>query len=185
MDPHRRSGLRPKGPPRPSPVAGGHSPCCWWPLAPGAALDVGCGEGGYAIWLARRGWDVTALDVSEVALQRGFGWSRADRGGRKVAARRPGGRAGEHGPMSPIAGSGRARTTCCMQISGTSGVPFGCSGRRGGHRSVSGGRAGRGGSGMRLWVRSRHWPGRWAEEVSGGGLGSVEVGAGRARGVEP
>ncbi|MGO9583471.1 MAG: class I SAM-dependent methyltransferase [Acidimicrobiales bacterium] len=69
MDPHRRSGLRPKGPPRPSPVAGGHSPCWWWPLAPGAALDVGCGEGADAIWLAGRGWDVTALDVSEVALQ--------------------------------------------------------------------------------------------------------------------
>jgi SAM-dependent methyltransferase len=39
-------------------------------LAPGEALDVGCGEGADAIWLAGRGWDVTALDVSEVALQR-------------------------------------------------------------------------------------------------------------------
>jgi hypothetical protein len=33
--------------------------------------------------------------------------------------------------------------------------------------------------------RSRHWLGRWVEEVSGGGVGSVEVGAGRARGVGP
>ena len=40
-------------------------------LAPGAALDVGCGEGADAIWLAERGWRVTAADVSTVALERG------------------------------------------------------------------------------------------------------------------
>jgi SAM-dependent methyltransferase len=39
-------------------------------LRPGRALDVGCGEGADAIWLAVRGWDVTALDVSLVALER-------------------------------------------------------------------------------------------------------------------
>jgi SAM-dependent methyltransferase len=39
-------------------------------LSPGAALDVGAGEGADAIWLARRGWRVTALDISSVALQR-------------------------------------------------------------------------------------------------------------------
>jgi SAM-dependent methyltransferase len=39
-------------------------------LAPGRALDVGCGEGADAIWLAGRGWRVTALDVSTVALDR-------------------------------------------------------------------------------------------------------------------
>jgi len=39
-------------------------------LAPGRALDVGCGEGADAVWLAGRGWRVTALDVSEVALSR-------------------------------------------------------------------------------------------------------------------
>jgi SAM-dependent methyltransferase len=38
--------------------------------APGTALDVGCGEGADALWLARRGWRVTALDVSAVALER-------------------------------------------------------------------------------------------------------------------
>ncbi|WP_026400610.1 class I SAM-dependent methyltransferase [Actinomadura rifamycini] len=40
------------------------------PLEPGAALDLGCGEGADAIWLARRGWSVTAVDVSTVALGR-------------------------------------------------------------------------------------------------------------------
>jgi SAM-dependent methyltransferase len=39
-------------------------------LTPGRALDVGCGEGADAIWLAGRGWEVTALDVSRVALDR-------------------------------------------------------------------------------------------------------------------
>lgn len=39
-------------------------------LSPGTALDVGCGEGADAVWLARRGWRVTGLDVSRVALDR-------------------------------------------------------------------------------------------------------------------
>lgn len=39
-------------------------------LTPGQALDVGCGEGADAIWLARQGWQVTAVDVSRVALER-------------------------------------------------------------------------------------------------------------------
>jgi SAM-dependent methyltransferase len=39
-------------------------------LTPGAALDVGCGEGADAIWLASQGWHVTAIDVSAVALDR-------------------------------------------------------------------------------------------------------------------
>lgn len=39
-------------------------------LAPGAALDVGCGVGGDALWLAARGWQVTAIDISNVALDR-------------------------------------------------------------------------------------------------------------------
>ncbi len=39
-------------------------------LPPGRALDVGCGEGADAIWMARQGWDVVALDVSQVALGR-------------------------------------------------------------------------------------------------------------------
>ena len=39
-------------------------------LIPGRALDVGCGEGADAIWLARRGWTVTAIDISDVATRR-------------------------------------------------------------------------------------------------------------------
>jgi len=38
---------------------------------PGRALDAGCGEGADAIWLAERGWQVAAIDISEVALERG------------------------------------------------------------------------------------------------------------------
>jgi SAM-dependent methyltransferase len=39
-------------------------------LKPGSTLDVGCGEGADAIWLARNGWTVTAIDISQVALGR-------------------------------------------------------------------------------------------------------------------
>lgn len=46
-------------------------------LPPGRALDVGCGEGADAIWLAARGWQVTALDVSRVALDRAAAAARA------------------------------------------------------------------------------------------------------------
>ncbi len=37
-------------------------------LEPGRALDVACGEGRNAVWLAERGWKVTAIDFSDVAL---------------------------------------------------------------------------------------------------------------------
>lgn len=39
-------------------------------VTPGRALDVGCGEGADAIWLAAHGWTVTGVDVSDVALRR-------------------------------------------------------------------------------------------------------------------
>lgn len=39
-------------------------------LAPGRALDLGCGEGGDAVHLARLGWSVTAVDISATALER-------------------------------------------------------------------------------------------------------------------
>jgi SAM-dependent methyltransferase len=39
-------------------------------LTPGRALDLGCGEGADARWLAERGWHVTAVDISDTALRR-------------------------------------------------------------------------------------------------------------------
>ena len=39
-------------------------------LVPGSALDVGCGEGADAIWLAAAGWTVTGLDFAPAALAR-------------------------------------------------------------------------------------------------------------------
>src|SRR5487761_1878094 len=52
---------------------------------PGTALDAGAGEGADAIWLAERGWQVTAVDVSGVALGRAAG--HAAKAGDEVAAR--------------------------------------------------------------------------------------------------
>ena len=40
-------------------------------LTPAKALDLGCGEGGDALWLARRGWSVTAVDISPSAIALG------------------------------------------------------------------------------------------------------------------
>ena len=39
-------------------------------LTPGRAMDIGCGEGGDAIWLASQGWQVTAVDFADAALAR-------------------------------------------------------------------------------------------------------------------
>ena len=38
---------------------------------PGRGVDLACGEGRNAIWLAERGWDMVAVDFSSVALERG------------------------------------------------------------------------------------------------------------------
>ena len=40
-------------------------------LRPGRALDAGCGHGAETLWLAARGWQVTALDFSAAALAQG------------------------------------------------------------------------------------------------------------------
>lgn len=46
-------------------------------VAPGTALDLGCGDGANAVWLAQNGWTVTGVDLSEVAL--GEAAARAER----------------------------------------------------------------------------------------------------------
>ena len=51
-------------------------------LSPGRALDLGAGEGRNAVWLAKRGWQVTALDASSVALARAA--ARADQEGVEI-----------------------------------------------------------------------------------------------------
>ena len=40
-------------------------------LSPGRALDLGCGEGCDAVWLAQHGWEVTGVDISPSAISRG------------------------------------------------------------------------------------------------------------------
>ncbi|MEV5648089.1 class I SAM-dependent methyltransferase [Nocardia sp. NPDC052254] len=54
-------------------------------LSPGTALDAGCGEGAVSIWLAERGWQVTAVDIAATAVSRGR--ERAIRAGTEIAAR--------------------------------------------------------------------------------------------------
>jgi SAM-dependent methyltransferase len=51
-------------------------------LVPGRALDLACGEGQNAIWLATLGWDVTGVDYSEVAISKAR--TRAERDGVRV-----------------------------------------------------------------------------------------------------
>jgi SAM-dependent methyltransferase len=50
------------------------------PLPASRALDLGCGEGRNALWLAERGWDVTAVDFSAVAIEKGRNIERMRRG---------------------------------------------------------------------------------------------------------
>ncbi len=48
-------------------------------IQPGRALELAAGEGRHALWLASRGWDVVAVDFSEVALQKAQARARTDR----------------------------------------------------------------------------------------------------------
>lgn len=51
------------------------------PLAAGTALDAGCGHGAETLWLASRGWRVTAVDFATTALDFGRGLAEALGGG--------------------------------------------------------------------------------------------------------
>jgi SAM-dependent methyltransferase len=48
-------------------------------LKPGAALELGCAKGDDAVWLARKGWNVVAVDISATAL--GYARANAERAG--------------------------------------------------------------------------------------------------------
>ena len=54
-------------------------------LRPGRALDAGCGHGSNALWLAARGWDITAVDFATTALA--FARSAAEAMGPDIAER--------------------------------------------------------------------------------------------------
>src|SRR5262249_19509814 len=51
-------------------------------VAPCRAIELGCGTGASAVWLARQGYDVTAVDVSSLAIERA--WQRAEQAGGSV-----------------------------------------------------------------------------------------------------
>src|SRR5262245_56613997 len=46
-------------------------------LAPGRAIELGCGTGSNAVWLAEQGFDVTAIDISPTAIARAEERARA------------------------------------------------------------------------------------------------------------
>lgn len=48
-------------------------------LRPGRALDLACGEGRNAVWLATQGWEVTGVDFSSVGLRKAANLAEANR----------------------------------------------------------------------------------------------------------
>jgi len=75
----------------------------------GAALDLGCGTGGWAIELARRGWVVTGVDLVPTAIAKA----------RKRAADPPLGGAGRCGREGYGPRSGKRRLSCCATVEGS------------------------------------------------------------------
>ena len=97
-------------------------------LRPGRALELACGSGTNAVWLAGQGWQTTAVDWSPVGLANG---QREGRGVRRrgrlagarlvrVVASRAGIRPGRHGLSAPAARGARTglRPCCCGRGSG-------------------------------------------------------------------
>jgi SAM-dependent methyltransferase len=80
----RHRARRPSGPARVNPLPAEITA----PLTPGTALDLGCGAGGDALWLAGRGWRVTAVDISAEAVRRLAETARGLDLGERVSARR-------------------------------------------------------------------------------------------------
>ena len=87
-------------------------------LAAGRALDAGCGNGTEAIWLAGRGWRVTAVDFSAPALQHGRSTAAtlgADIAGRIVWIE------GDLGTWTPEAGQYDLVTSLYVHVPGSMG----------------------------------------------------------------
>ncbi len=87
-------------------------------MAPGKALDLGCGEGENSIWLAQRGWIVNAVDMSSGAIDEAREMAAAAGVDRTVVFKVA--EIGEWGPLSrydlvfctfalPARGMGRSR----------------------------------------------------------------------------
>lgn len=57
-------------------------------MPPADVLDLGCGDGGDALWLARQGWQVTAVDISAVALKRLAALARSHGLGERITTER-------------------------------------------------------------------------------------------------
>ena len=96
----------------------------------GSAVDLACGEGRNAVWLAEQGWKVTGVDFSPVGLAKAGGWlgqAKSTRGGRVDRPRvdSPAGRVrSRRGPL-PAASS--ARALCRLDRGAMAGRPVGAS----------------------------------------------------------
>src|SRR5579875_1878471 len=118
-------------------------------LPPGRALDVACGEGRNAIWLAEHGWNATGVDFSEVALAKA----------RRLADQRSDRRLDQCRPPSVDTRSGRLRPghRLLSPAAGSatpSGLPsHGDRGRSRRHHAGRGARPGQ--SGTRVWGPTR------------------------------
>ena len=85
-------------------------------LDPGRALDAGCGHGSEALWLAARGWRVTAVDFSAAALS--FGRTTSEGLGPEIARRVEWVEA-DLAEWGPVAGAFDLVTSLYVHVSGS------------------------------------------------------------------